>query len=95
MILHNDRGPMPPDVPVSSVFTVEIEDQDDALATEPRFTHEIPHPFKGYVIAQVFDQAGQFIALPGSGRSWKQIPHGILVPVLSRTYYPLMVVMVG
>lgn len=95
MILHNDRGPMPPDVPVSSVFTVEVESQQDARATDLSFIHEIPHPFKGYVIAQVFDQAGQYIPLPGAGRTWKQIPYGILVPVLSADYYPLVVVMTG
>ncbi len=95
MILHNDRGPMPPDVPVASVFTVEVESQHDARYEDAAWTHEIPHPFKGYVLAQVFDQAGQFIQLPGTARTWKQIPHAILVPVINAEYYPLMVVMVG
>lgn len=95
MILHNDRGPMPPDVPVASVFTVEVESVNDAHSNEIAWSHDIVHPYKGYVIAQIFDAEGYIIPLPGVGRAWQQIPHGIRVPVMNPVYYPITVVMTG
>jgi hypothetical protein len=95
VILHNDRGPMPPDVPVASVFTVEVENIHDARCEDRAWHHEIPHPYKGYVIAQIFDADGCIIALPGVSRAWRQVPHGIQVPVMNESYYPITVVMSG
>lgn len=106
MIFHNDehgmmsfyedgRIPRPSDIPKAHIHRVEIESMHDGRCETPVWHHEVPHPFKSYVLAQVFDQAGQYIQLPGSGTTWKQIPHGILIPVLNERYYPLMVVMTG
>jgi len=95
MIIHNDRGPSPLDVGYCHIHTVEVESPHDARCEDLRWTHEVPHPFKGYVLAQVFNQVGDFIPLPGTGRTWKQQPNSILIPVVHENHYPIMVVMAG
>lgn len=95
MRIHNDRGVEPEGVPTAHIHTVEVESQHDARCETPKWTHEVPHQFKGRCLVQVFDQAGRFVPLPSSGRTWKQTPTSVLIPVLAVNDYPIVVVMVG
>lgn len=95
MKVLNERGPDPQDVPMAHIHTVEVESAQDARHEETMWTHFVPHPFKGYVIAQIFDARGRHLLLPGVGPAWCQKSHGVTVPVISYDYYPLTVVMIG
>lgn len=82
----------------ASIYVVTVPDRGSCISRTTG-EHVIPHPFPGYVLAQVFTCDGSIIPLPGSGRAWWQFPDTATgefnMDRLYEGYYPLRVVIVG